>query len=67
MITVYEVPASKWQNIGTPSQKILDNCRVIASGDSVDWGQAIKELVAEINSDTVDTVNCYLYIKENEE
>ncbi len=65
MITVYEVPITKWEKRSEkPKKSVIDNCIIVGEGDN--YEAALWDLVNHINGDMVDDVNCYLYIEETE-
>lgn len=62
MITIYQIPVSEWYGVGEPKDSSLWNSRIVVQGYTDK--EILKELVAEINAEHIDDVNCYLYIHE---
>lgn len=60
MITVYEIPVEDYEAVYR-NQENPPLYRIVAEGT---WEEVTRELVGNLNHDTIDTVNCYLYIKE---
>lgn len=64
-VTIYQIPANLWYGVGIPPDKLMIDERIVSQGET--YEEALRELVIAINQDTVDDVNCYLYIHEETE